>query len=214
WDPRGEWSSGGTMELQSPDFEGRDISHIISWLATLDSVAKINGDPKIGMVGVSYGGGIQLSAASVDHRIDAIVPTIAWNSLVDAIFPRQAVSSGWGTLLSTLLVATFARPNERILPAVIGAVLTGKAAQSDIDLFNSRNFADRLADITAPTLLFQGTVDTLVTLAQADLNAKALINAGTTTKVVWFCGGHGACLSSYNDGELVWRETMQWLDRY
>ncbi|PRC62772.1 hypothetical protein C6A85_01305, partial [Mycobacterium sp. ITM-2017-0098] len=42
----------------------------------------------------------------------------------------------------------------------------------------------------------------------------ALINAGTTTKVVWFCGGHGACLSSYNDGELVWRETMQWLDRY
>ncbi|HEY9264290.1 MAG TPA: CocE/NonD family hydrolase, partial [Mycobacterium sp.] len=214
WDPRGEWHSGGRMELQSPDFEGRDVSHIISWLSTLDSVDSVGGDPKIGMVGLSYGGGIQLSAASVDHRIDAIVPTIAWNSLVDAIFPRQAVSSVWGTFLSALLVITGARPNERILPAVIGAVLTGKAKQSDIDLFNSRNFADQLANITAPTLLVQGTVDTLVTLAQADKNAKALIDAGTTTKVVWYCGGHGACLSSDNDGTVVWQETMQWLDRY
>ncbi|MGE2736103.1 CocE/NonD family hydrolase [Mycolicibacterium vaccae] len=214
WDPRGEWGSGGRMELQSPDFEGRDISHIISWLSTMDAVEKVAGDPKIGMVGVSYGGGVQFSAAIVDRRIDAIVPTIAWNSLVDAIFPRQAVSSVWGTFLSALLVITGARPNERILPAVIGAVLTGKAKQSDIDLFNSRNHADRLGEITAPTLLIQGTVDTLVPLAQADLNAKALIEAGTTTKVVWFCGGHGTCLSSRNDGTLVWRETMEWLDRY
>ncbi|MDN4520370.1 CocE/NonD family hydrolase [Mycolicibacterium austroafricanum] len=214
WDPRGEWHSGGRMQLQSPDFEGRDISHVISWLSTLGEVDSVDGDPKVGMVGVSYGGGIQLSAASVDHRIDAIVPTIAWNSLVDAIFPRQAVSSVWGTFLSALLVGVGARPNERVLPAVIEAVLTGEAAQSDIDLFNSLNFADQLANITAPTLLIQGTVDTLTTLAQADANAKALIAAGTTTKVVWFCGGHGACLSSFNDGEVVWRETMQWLDRH
>ncbi len=214
WDPRGEWRSGGRMQLQSPDFEGRDVSHIISWLTTLDAVAKVDGDPKIGMVGLSYGGGIQFSSAIVDHRIDAIVPTIAWNSLVDAIFPRQAVSSVWGTFLSALLVITGARPNERILPAVVGAVLTGKASQSDIDLFNSRMFADRLAKITAPTLLIQGTVDTLVPLSHADLNARALIEAGTTTKVVWFCGGHGTCLSSVNDGKVVWRETMEWLDRY
>ncbi|QZT57873.1 CocE/NonD family hydrolase [Mycolicibacterium austroafricanum] len=214
WDPRGEWHSGGRMQLQSPDFEGRDISHIISWLSTLGEVDSVDGDPKVGMVGVSYGGGIQLSAASVDHRIDAIVPTIAWNSLVDAIFPRQAVSSVWGTFLSALLVGVGARPNERVLPAVIEAVLTGEAAQSDIDLFNRLNFADQLANITAPTLLIQGTVDTLTTLAQADTNAKALIAAGTTTKVVWFCGGHGACLSSFNDGEVVWRETMEWLDRH
>ena len=214
WDPRGEWRSGGRMQLQSPDFEGRDVSHIISWLTTLDAVAKVDGDPKIGMVGLSYGGGIQFSSAIVDHRIDAIVPTIAWNSLVDAIFPRQAVSSVWGTFLSALLVITGARPNERILPAVVGAVLTGRASQSDIDLFNSRMFADRLAKITAPTLLVQGTVDTLVPLSHADLNARALLEAGTTTKVVWFCGGHGTCLSSVNDGKVVWRETMEWLDRY
>ena len=68
--------------------------------------------------------------------------------------------------------------------------------------------------ITAPTLLIQGTVDTLFTLAEADANAKALIAQGVPTKVVWYCGGHGGCISSTNDGEVVERATLDWLDRY
>ena len=217
WDPRGEWRSGGQMQLQSPDFEGRDISYLISHLATLDEVQTEegdDGDPKIGMVGASYGGGIQLATAAIDHRIDAIVPTIAWNSLPDVLFPRESVRSGWGTLLSSVLVLTLSRPNPRILPAAIVGILTGYASPADIALLNDRGYADQIGDITAPTLLFQGTVDTLFTLGQADLNAKALIAAGTTTKVVWYCGGHGACLSSYNNGDLIMDRTLDWLNRY
>ncbi|MGE2736134.1 S15 peptidase family protein [Mycolicibacterium vaccae] len=214
WDPRGEWRSQGRMQLQSPDFEGRDISHIISWLATLPEVAKVGDDPKIGMVGASYGGGIQLATAAIDKRIDAIVPTIAWNSLTEVLFPTQSVRSGWATLLSSVLVLTLSRPHERILPAAVVGILTGKASQSDIDLLNDRGYTDRIGAITAPTLLVQGTVDTLFTLAQADVNAKALIAAGTTTKVLWYCGGHGVCLSARNNGEVVVDRTLNWLDRY
>ena len=215
WDPRGEWRSGGRMQLQSPDFEGRDISSIISWLATRPDVA-LDGvnDPKIGMVGASYGGGIQLASAVYDHRIDAIVPTIAWNSLTDVLFPREAVRSGWATLLSSVLVLTLSRPNERILPAAIRGILFGTVDPADIDLLNDRGYADRIGLITTPTLLFQGTVDTLFTLDQADANAKALIAAGTTTKVVWYCGGHGACVSTRNDGQVVIDRTLAWLDHY
>ncbi len=54
---------------------------------------------------------------------------------------------------------------------------------------------DLVSDITAPTLLIQGTVDTLFPLAEADANAKVLIADGVPTKVIWFCGGHGACLN-------------------
>lgn len=32
WDPRGEFQSGGLLELDNPIFEGRDISGIIEWL--------------------------------------------------------------------------------------------------------------------------------------------------------------------------------------
>ncbi|KWX69175.1 CocE/NonD family hydrolase [Mycobacterium sp. NAZ190054] len=214
WDPRGEWHSEGTMFLDSPDYEGRDVSHIISWLSTLEAVEKVGGDPKVGMVGASYGGGIQLAAASIDRRIDAIVPTIAWNNLTDVLFPREAVASGWGTLLPTVLALTLAREHPRIFPVAIAGVLFGYADPDDIALVESLGYHDQLQDITIPTLLIQGTVDTLFTLDQAHRNALALIEAGTTTKVLWYCGGHGACLSSYNDGRKVWGETLEWLDRY
>ncbi|MHA0285580.1 CocE/NonD family hydrolase [Mycobacterium sp. C3-094] len=215
WDPRGEWRSGGIMHLDSPDLEGRDVSHIISFLSTLPYVKlDTTNDPRLGMVGASYGGGIQLSAAAIDHRIDAIVPTIAWNDLVDVLFPRGAVNSAWGTLLPAVLVLTLAREHPRILPVAVMGVLFGKVQQSDLDLVESFGFADQIKDITAPTLLIQGTVDTLFPLSQADANAKDLLAAGTITKVIWYCGGHGACLSQPKRGEVILDRTMDWLDRY
>ena len=215
WDPRGEWHSGGVMHLDSPDLEGRDVSAIISWVASLGEAQldSVN-DPRIGMVGASYGGGIQLATAAIDHRIDAIVPTIAWNNLVDVLFPRKAVNSAWGTLLPTVLALTGQRPYPRIYPVAIQGVLFGTANQSDIDLLASFGYQDQIQDITTPTLLIQGTVDTLFGLSQADINARALIAAGTTTKVIWYCGGHGTCLSDYNDGKVVRARTMDWLARY
>ena len=32
WDPRGEFASGGILQLDSPEFEGRDVSAIIDWV--------------------------------------------------------------------------------------------------------------------------------------------------------------------------------------
>ena len=203
------------MNLNSPDFEGRDVSAIISWVATQPEVQlDAANDPRLGMVGASYGGGIQLATASIDHRIDAIVPTIAWNSLVDVLFPRDAVNSSWGTLLPSVLVLTLAREHPRILPVAIMGVLFGYAQQSDIDLVTDLGYQEQIKDITAPTLLIQGTVDTLFTLDQADTVARQLISAGTTTKVIWYCGGHGTCLSDHPRGDVVIDRTLDWLNRY
>lgn len=215
WDPRGEWRSEGIMHLDSPDLEGRDVSAIISWVASLPEARLDEGenDPRIGMVGASYGGGIQLATAAIDHRIDAIVPTIAWNSLVDVLFPRGAVNSSWGTLLPSVLLLTAAREHPRILPVAVMGVLFGIAQQSDIDLVNELGYQDQLDDITAPTLLIQGTVDTLFPLSQADAVAKGLTNA-EALKVIWYCGGHGTCLSDYNDGKVVIDRTLDWLGHY
>jgi ABC-2 type transport system ATP-binding protein len=217
WDPRGEWNSGGTLEVDHPDFEGRDVSAIISWLATqpevqLDDPKKL--DPRIGMVGASYGGGIQLATAPNDHRIDAIVPTIAWHSLTTSLYKDQAFKSSWGTILVAALIATGARPNPRIYPGLIYGDITGTITPADQQLIEERGPGELVNQITAPTLLIQGTVDTLFTLAEADANAKALIAQGVPTKVVWFCGGHGACLTARNNGVLVKQATMDWLNRY
>ena len=31
WDPRGEWGSGGILQLDNPFYEGRDVSALIDW---------------------------------------------------------------------------------------------------------------------------------------------------------------------------------------
>ena len=73
WDPRGFGKSAGTVEVDSPKFEGRDVSSLISWLARQpQALLDHRGDPRVGMAGGSYGGGIQLVAAASrsPHRRD------------------------------------------------------------------------------------------------------------------------------------------------
>jgi ABC-2 type transport system ATP-binding protein len=215
WDPRGEWSSGGALEMDNPDFEGQDMKAIISWIATQPEVALDSpGDPKIGMVGASYGGGIQLVTAAIDPRVDAIVPTIAWNNLNTSLDKNGAPKTSWGALLTAALLFTGARVDPHIYPALVTTLLTGAVSPADREFLDTGSPSKLVNQISAPTLLIQGTVDNLFTLAEADLNAKALIAHGVPTKVVWFCGGHGGCISSVNDGEVVERATMDWLDRY
>jgi ABC-2 type transport system ATP-binding protein len=215
WDPRGEWSSGGQLEINSPDFEARDVSTIISWLSQQPEACATAGcDPRIGMVGASYGGGIQLVTAAIDPRVDAIVPTIAWNSLNSSLYKAEAFKSSWGTLLSAALTFTFARTNPRILPAAVWGLLSSTVTPADQQLLDERGPDELVADITAPTLLIQGTVDTLFTLQEAHENALVLIGNGVPTKVLWYCGGHGACISSAHDGDLIEQRTLEWLARY
>ena len=148
------------------------------------------------MVGASYGGGIQLVTAAIDHRVDAIVPTIAWNSPEHALYKNEALKSSWGAIARRFL-DVHASPGRirRSYPARSTAHLTGELSQADQDLSTSAVPTYLVTSITAPTLLIQGTVDTMFTLQEAHDNAMALIANGVQTKVVWFCGGHGGCIS-------------------
>lgn len=216
WDPRGEWYSGGTLELNAAEFEGRDMSAIVSWIATQPEVQLDEpGDPRLGMVGVSYGGAIQLVTAANDSRVDAIVPAITYNRLDTSLYKNEAFKSSWATPLTALLTVLGGRINPRILPATVYGDLTGQLLPSDLELFVQRNPA--IDNITVPTLLIHGTVDTIFSLAEADATAQTLLANGVPTKVVWFCGGHGLCagnLFDLRDGVLIEQRTLAWLDRY
>ena len=84
-------ASTGQIALDSPDYEVKDVEQLVSWLARQPRVLLDHpGDPRVGIAGASYGGGIALLAAAYDHRIDAIVPQITWNNLATALFPNGA----------------------------------------------------------------------------------------------------------------------------
>lgn len=227
WDPRGEYSSGGIMQLDNPFWEGRDVSSIISWAISADNVAQTQiktdgtGDPFIGMVGGSYGGGIQPTVAGTpDDRVDAIVPSIAWNTLNDSLYPNEVFKTAIGTELLLALVATGARFNAAIPPAVLQGSLFGwisEKAQAVLTAAGAGVLADNIA---VPTLQLQGTVDILFELDAASTTGQQIniAHPSVPVKTTWFCGGHGVCLQTVDQqqqqGQTNMNNTLMWLDQY
>ncbi len=119
WSARGFGASTGQIGLDSPDYEVKDTEQLVSWLARQPRVLLDQpGDPRVGIAGASYGGGISLLTAAYDRRIDAVVAGSTWNNLATALFPN-AVGGGpatgvfkrqWAGLLFTQGSAGFGSP--------------------------------------------------------------------------------------------------------
>ena len=222
WDPRGEFASGGQLNIDNPMLEGRDVSSIISWLNSSTNpaagqVSAVNSDPLVGMTGGSYGGGIQLT--TIDPRIDAITPEIGWNSLITSLYPDGAFKTGWGAILVAALAFTGARVNPAIYQGIATGALFGFLSPSSQAVLSSVGPTVLLTEERAPTLQFQGIDDTLFPLSES-------VDAGTTIstngispayKLFWFCGGHGTCDIANKPKEQDAQgviQNLQWLDQY
>ncbi|MCB1265807.1 MAG: peptidase S15 [Mycobacterium sp.] len=225
WDPRGEYASGGVLQLDSPFYEGRDVSAILTWATSGSNPARNQvrvdeyDDPLIGMVGGSYGGGIQLVAAGTDPRIDAIVPQLGWTSLLSSLYPNtNQFKTAMGSGLAAALAVTGAQINPQIYRGVLTALFLGRLDQTAQAVLASSGPTSLLTQLRAPTLLFQGMEDILFPLAEAVTNAQAILANPhqVPVKMVWFCGGHGTCLDPLNpfqaDRGLI--DNLRWLDQY
>ncbi|MFD8961345.1 alpha/beta hydrolase, partial [Streptomyces anulatus] len=102
WSARGFGKSGGTISLNDPDHEVRDVSRLIDWLATRPEVElDKKGDPRVGLTGASYGGAVSLLAAGHDERVDAVAPVITYWNLADALFPDGVFKKLWAGIFIT-----------------------------------------------------------------------------------------------------------------
>ena len=100
YDHRGHGQSEGIINMMDPDIEVKDLSWVIDWIEeNVPRVSYKNGDILVGMLGESYGGGVQLLGASLDSRIDAIVPITTWHDFSSVLTPNNVVKSGWLTIL-------------------------------------------------------------------------------------------------------------------
>ncbi len=229
WSARGFGASTGQIGLDSPDYEVKDTEQLVSWLARQPRVLLDHpGDPRVGITGASYGGGIALLAAAYDHRIDAIVPQITWNNLATALFPNAAGGSPaggvfarqWAGLLFTqgsVGYGASARTAQcgRFLPAVCAVyqqvATLGRATPSAIALLRRSSPASVASRIDVPALLIQGEHDSLFGLDQASANYWAIRHNGAPVDMVWFAGGHDG-----GDPETARLTglTGQWFDRW
>jgi ABC-2 type transport system ATP-binding protein len=214
WDSRGFGDSGGTVTVDYWKNEGRDVRVLLNWLAR-QREAKLDGrrDPRVGMQGGSYAGGIQFVAAAIDRRIDAIAPSIAWHSLLTSLYREETVKGGWASLLYGSGQAT-GRLDPHITSAFGSGATTGKLSEEDRRWFKSRGPGALVKRIKAPTLILQGTPDTLFTPSEAIDNYRILRRNKVPVKMLWFCGGHGQCLTGEGTAGHVERRTLAWLERY
>jgi ABC-2 type transport system ATP-binding protein len=229
WDPRGFGDSGDMARVDSKDYEGRDVQALLNYLAAQpEAQLDAPGDPRAGMGGASYGGGIQNVSAAIDRRIDAIVPVIAWHSLITSLYKSGDVKAGWGAALCGLghvngLADGLIGPggfqtgsvDPHVTSACVSGTTTGTVSEEDKQWFAERGpGAALISRIRVPTLIVQGTVDTLFTLKEAMQNHAVLARNPVPLKMIWFCGGHGACLTGSGPAGYVERRTLAWFDRY
>jgi len=214
WDPRGFGASEGVASVNDPALEGRDTQALLDFVAAQpEAQLDGDGDPRAGMVGFSYGGGIQLTLAGIDCRVDAIVPGIAWHSLGTSLYKAETVKTGWSQILTTTVDPE--RLDPHIVSAAESGLRDGSLSDEDRDWFLSRGPGDELVGaVTVPTLLIGGTVDTLFTLDEAITNYRLLQANEVPVAMVWFCGGHGTCLTETGDTTQVATSSFAWLDRY
>ena len=215
FDPRGEFASGGVMRMAEPNYEGLDTSALVSWIAGKTS-ASLNSpdDPKVGMLGGSYGGALQLASVK-DPRIDAIVPVDSWSNLLDTFYPTNAFKTGYGALYMLNLLLSSVRVDPQLYLAVATGLGFNWLSPWSKSFMNASN--PPLDQLTAPTLLARGTEDVLVPLAQGQDIAEQILGNGNDAplKVTWFTGGHGAVglLPTGQSNRLI-ANTFAWLDKY
>jgi ABC-2 type transport system ATP-binding protein len=101
-----------------------------------------------------------------------------------------------------------------VCAAYLRIAATGRADAAAVDLLRRSSPARVLDRIHAPTLLIQGTADSLFPLAEADANARGIAATGTPVRVAWYVGGHDGGAGPASDTDRLRLLTGQWLDHY
>jgi len=233
---RGFGASGGLIHLDSVRYEVADGSRLIDYLQARPEVAKVAGQPVVGVAGASYGGALALMLGATDHRIGAVAADITWHNLGTALFPNDG-GSGLGVFKKLWAGYLFssgfgeagqATPDPATTdPAPTGPAGCGRFAAQLCQLYQAAaggaavdaGLASLLADsspssvldrMRAPVLLSQGEQDSLFGLGEADANARQLVQAGAPVQLRWRDGGHDA--PSSGDDVAGWQRQF-FIDR-
>jgi predicted acyl esterase len=213
-------NSGCKITLDDPDWDGKAGKQLVTFLGKADFVRKDRpGDPRVGMIGGSYGGQIQFAIAGIDRRLDTIVPQITWNDLSYSLGPNNTdlafgttyrtpgvIKIDWPLLFTALGIGQGfqqavqnqdpshlgACPNfaDQVCRSLVTSSINGYPDAATLGLLRHASVATYMSRIRIPTLLSQGQSDTLFNLQEAVATYTALRRQGTPVKMLWRSSGH------------------------
>jgi ABC-2 type transport system ATP-binding protein len=208
FDQRGFGESGGHAHVENPDLEGADVRALVAMAADLPWVQQDRkGDPRMGAIGGSYGGGYQFLMAFEEIRatgrqvVDALVPEITWHDLEESLAPEGVVRTEWALALSAGSLPSDALP-WNVYKALVEGAATGTwpdgsvPGTEDMVTFMEKNGpkwqVGQGARIDVPVLFGQGTTDTLFPLEQALTNWQVALTKKARKRSIFtaYNGGH------------------------
>ena len=204
FDQRGHGDSGDVMHIADPQREGRDVSRIIDWAQKNLAITAVEGDPRVGMVGESYGAGIQLVASALDPRIDALVPIAGWYNLERVLAPNGVPKSGW---LSILVLA--GNTISDLDPRMNSAYMTARRGViepwvlSELSTHDVSHFCRSGKAPHADALIFQGFRDVLFPVNEGLDIYTCMKQAGRDARFVAIDDGHLLPMTQMSPGWLM-----------
>jgi pimeloyl-ACP methyl ester carboxylesterase len=206
FDQRGFGESGGKAHVQNPAIEGKDVQRLVGLVARMPWVQKDGkGDPRLGAIGGSYGGGYQFLGAfrflalKGKPVFDALAPEITWHDLNESLAPQGVVRTAWALALSG--AGSEALPPEVLLALGQGAA-TGFWPQGEVPgAANMTKFFEKNGPawhirngrrLDIPVLMGQGATDSLFPLDQGLKNFQRALTprARRQSIFVGYNGGH------------------------
>jgi ABC-2 type transport system ATP-binding protein len=209
WDQRGHGGSDGVINVMDPEKEVRDVTTLLDWAE--QNIPRLSragdGDIRVGMIGESYGGGVQLLASVHEPRIDAIVPITTWYDLAGSLGPSDVPKGGWIKVLYLMgdwwnfrKLHPYLRDNFSLArQGVITEELKERYAPHGLSYYCERGEA-RAVD----ALLVQGFRDVLFDVDQALRARDCLQQAGGDVQLITQTGGHLLPMEQHSTSTPVW----------
>ncbi len=140
---RGFGGSEGTVTVAGPN-DVKDFTTVLDWLETNTRVD----NKRIGMAGVSYGGGLALLASALEPRIRVVAAMSGWGNLADSLYRNETIQKTWldiligsGTLTGHLDPDIFAQlkaMQARTDPAATRAWAAARSPETYVDRINEK----------------------------------------------------------------------------
>lgn len=228
WTARGFGKSTGEIAMNAMDAEVSDTRLLVSYLAKSRFVTQDKiGDPRVGILGGSYGGANALLSASADRRIDTVIADITWSSLQNNLFPQSVVGAKESGPFKKVWVGTFFSAVS-LQSAYLGecgsfvkawcdanrnAVINGEPTVQEQALMASVSPQNFVSTISVPTLLSQGQADSLFPLTESYKTAQVIkkANPNLPLSLIWHAGGHDG---GVDQSPYLRSQYLSWFKKY
>ena len=228
WTARGFGKSTGQIAMNAMDAEVSDTRALISYLAKSRYVTQDEtGDPRVGIMGGSYGGANALMSASADKRIDAVIADITWNNLENDLFPQSVAGANEAGPFKKVWAGTFFAAvslqsaylgecgsfTQAWCDAYRNAAINGAPSAQERALMASVSPNNFAANITAPTLLSQGQADSLFPLTESYKTAQVIKKAHPQLplSMIWHAAGHDGGI---DQSQYLRNQYLKWFKKY